>query len=101
MRTRFQGLEVGSASSKVELVDLTTPEPTHDDGSSNVSTPPIIDLVTPEPVLVVDLSTPKPDQLVALVVDLSTLNQSSSCQLFLYQHRHCQCPNVVPQASSY
>jgi len=72
MRTRFQGPEVGSASSKVELVDLTTPEPTHDDGSSNVSTPSIVDLVTPEPVLVVDLSTPEPGQLVAPVVDLST-----------------------------
>jgi hypothetical protein len=72
MRTRFQGLEEGSASSKVELVDLTTPEPTHDNCSSNDSTPPIIDLVTPEPVPVVDLRTPEPGQLVVSVVDLST-----------------------------
>jgi hypothetical protein len=72
MRTRFQDLKVGSASSKVKLVDLTTPEPMHDNSLLNVSTPPIINLVTPEPVLVVNLSTPKPGQLVALVVDLST-----------------------------
>jgi hypothetical protein len=44
----------------------------HNDGSLNVFTPPIIDLVTPKPVLVVDLSTPELGQLVALVVDLST-----------------------------
>jgi len=49
MQTRFH-----------ELVDLTTPEPRRDQGSSNISSPPIIDLVTPEPALVVDLSTPKP-----------------------------------------
>ena len=63
----------GPASrSKFELVDLTTPEPRRDQGLSNISSPPIIDLVTPEPALVVDLSTPEPDQLVAPVVDLST-----------------------------
>jgi hypothetical protein len=61
-----------ASRSKFELVDLTTPEPRSDQGSSNISSPPIIDLVTPEPALVVDLSTPKPDQLVAPVVDLST-----------------------------
>jgi len=62
----------GSASrSKFELVDLSTPEPRHGEGSSNISSP-IIDLVTPAPILVVDLSTPEPDQLVAPVVDLST-----------------------------
>jgi hypothetical protein len=66
-------LEKHQASrSKFELVDLTTPEPRHDEGSSIISRPPIIDLVTPEPVPVVDLSTPEPDQLVAPVVDLST-----------------------------
>jgi hypothetical protein len=57
---------------KFELVDLTTPEPRCDEGLLIISRPPIIDLVTPEPVLVVDLSTLEPDQLVALVVDLST-----------------------------
>jgi hypothetical protein len=66
-------LEKHQASrSKFELVDLTTPEPRRDEGSSIISRPPIIDLVTPEPVPVVDLSTPNPDQLVVLVVDLST-----------------------------
>jgi len=59
-------------SRALELVDLTTPEPRCDQGSSIISRPPIIDLVTPDPILVVDLSTPEPDQLVALVVDLST-----------------------------
>jgi hypothetical protein len=72
MRTHFQGLEVGLASLKVELVDLTMPEPTHDDCLSNVSTPPIIDLVMPEPVPVVDFRTPKLGQLVVSVVYLST-----------------------------
>jgi hypothetical protein len=72
MQTRFQGLEEGLASSKVELVDLTTPEPTHNDCLSNVSTPPIIDLVTPKPVQVIDLRTPEPGQLVVSVVNLST-----------------------------
>jgi hypothetical protein len=63
----------GPASrSKFELVDLTTPEPRRDQGSSNISSPPIIDLVTPGPALVVDPSTPELDQLVAPVVDLST-----------------------------
>jgi hypothetical protein len=64
MRTRFHVLEAenrtvvemaGSASrSKFELVNLkvTTPEPRHDEGSLIISSPPIIDLVTPEPVLV-------------------------------------------------
>ena len=61
-----------ASCSKFELVDLTTPEPRRDQGLSNISNPPIIDLVTLEPALVVDLSTPEPDQLVALVVDLST-----------------------------
>src|ERR1700722_8091676 len=36
--------------SKFELVDLTTPEPKHNERSSSISSPPIIDLVTPEPV---------------------------------------------------
>jgi hypothetical protein len=72
MQTRFQGLEVGLALSEVELVNLTTPEPMHNNGLPNVSTPSIIDLVTPKPVLVIDLSTPEPGQLVALVVNLST-----------------------------
>lgn len=63
----------GPASrSKFELVDLTTPEPRCDQGSSNISSSPIIDLVTPEPALVIDLSTPEPDQPVVPVVDLST-----------------------------
>jgi hypothetical protein len=53
--SRFQVLEAGSAS-KVELVELTTLEPMHDEGSSNISTPPIIDLVTPK--------LPEPEQLV-------------------------------------
>ena len=66
-------LEKHQASrSKFELVDLTTPEPRCDEGLSIISRPPIIDLVTPEPVPAVDLSTPEPDQLVAPVVDLST-----------------------------
>jgi hypothetical protein len=55
-----------------ELVDLTMSEPRHDQGLLNISSPPIIDLVTPEPALVVDLSTPEPDQLVASVINLST-----------------------------
>jgi hypothetical protein len=58
--------------SKFELIDLITPKPRHDEGSSIISCPLIIDLVTPKPVLVVNLSTPEPDQLVAPVVDLST-----------------------------
>jgi hypothetical protein len=73
MQTRFKVLEAGSASSsKFELVDLTTLEPRRDEGSSIISRPLIIDLVTLDPIPVVDLSTPKPDQLVAPVVDLST-----------------------------
>jgi hypothetical protein len=40
---------------------------------SKISSPPIINLVTLEPNLVVDLSTLELDQLVVLVVDLSTL----------------------------
>jgi hypothetical protein len=44
---------------KFELVDLTTPKPRHNQGLLNTSNPPIIDLVTPKPALVVDLSTPK------------------------------------------
>jgi hypothetical protein len=73
MQTRFEVLETGSAlSSKFELVDLTTPEPRRDEGSLIISRPPIIDLVTPNLILVVDLSTPELDQLVAPVVDLST-----------------------------
>ena len=66
-------LEKHQASrSKFELVDLTTLELRRDEGSSITSRPPIIDLVTPNPIPVIDLSTPKLDQLVALVVDLST-----------------------------
>jgi hypothetical protein len=61
-----------ASQSKFELVDLTTPEPRCDKGLSIISHPSIIDLVTPKPVPVVDLSTPEPDQLVASVVDLST-----------------------------
>jgi hypothetical protein len=62
----------GSAScSKFELVDLSTLEPRHGEGSSEISSP-IIDLVTPAPILVVNLSTPEPDQLIVPVVDLST-----------------------------
>ena len=79
MQTRFHDQKTENrimarpaSCSKFELVDLTTPEPRHDQGLSNISSPPIIDLVTPKPVLVVDLSTPKLGQLVALVVDLST-----------------------------
>ena len=76
---------VGLAScSKFERVNLTTPEPEHREGSSNVPNPPITDLVTPEPgyaeglsnipkllinnllmpepALFVDLSNPEPDQ---------------------------------------
>jgi hypothetical protein len=53
MWTLFQGLGGGSASLKVELVDLTTPEPTHDDRSSDISTHLIIDS-TPT---VIDLGT--------------------------------------------
>ena len=52
MRTLSQGLEGGSVSSRVALVDLTTPEPTHDGCWSNVSTPdfvPVADLGTREP----------------------------------------------------
>jgi hypothetical protein len=48
------------------------PEPRHDEGLLIISCPLIINLVTPNPILVVNLSTPKPNQLVALVVDLST-----------------------------
>jgi hypothetical protein len=59
-------------SRALELVDLTTLEPRCDQGLLIISCPPIIDLVTPDPILVVDLSTPELDQLVALVVDLST-----------------------------
>lgn len=65
----------GPASrSRFELIDLTTPEPRRDQGSLNISSPLIIDLVTPEPALALDLSTrsPEPDQPVAPVVDLST-----------------------------
>jgi hypothetical protein len=79
MQTRFHDQKTKNriiarpaSCSKFELVDLTTPEPRRDQGLSNISSPPIIDLVTPEPAPVVDLSTPKPDQLVAPVVDLST-----------------------------
>jgi hypothetical protein len=56
-----------ASRSKFELVDLTTPEQ-----DLPTTTNPLIDLVTPKPVPVVNLSTPKLDQLVALVVDLST-----------------------------
>jgi hypothetical protein len=59
-------------SQALELVNLTTLEPRHDEGLLIISRPPIIDLVTPNPILVVDLSTPNLDQLVALVVNLST-----------------------------
>ena len=79
MQTRFHDQKAENrimaalaSRSKFELVDLTTPEPRHDQGSSNISSPPIIDLVTPEPALVVNLSTPEPDQFVAPVVDLGT-----------------------------
>jgi hypothetical protein len=73
MQTRFQVLETGSVLRlKFRFVNLTTPEPRCNEGSSIISNPPIIDLVTPEPVLVVDLSTPELDLLVAPVVDLST-----------------------------
>jgi hypothetical protein len=74
MQTRFaqEEKQAPQAHLKFELVDLTTPKPTHDDGSSNVSNPSIIDLVTPKPVPIVDLRTPKSGQLVPPVVDLST-----------------------------
>jgi hypothetical protein len=59
MLTRFHDQKAenciiaGPASrSKFELADLTTPEPRHNQGSSNISSPPIIDLVTPELALV-------------------------------------------------
>jgi hypothetical protein len=72
--------------SQLELIDLSTPEPRQDEGSSSTPNPPIVDLVTPEPrdgdsskpssppitdlvnpgrVPVIDLSTPEPEQLVA------------------------------------
>jgi hypothetical protein len=66
MRTRFHVIEAENR------VDLTTLEPRRDEGMSNISCPPIIDLVTPETVPVVDLSTPETDQLIPPVVDLST-----------------------------
>jgi hypothetical protein len=48
MQTRFQVLEAGSASrSKFELVDLTTPEPRRDKGSSIISSPPHMDSISP------------------------------------------------------
>jgi hypothetical protein len=79
MQTRFHDQKTENrimarpaSCSKFELVDLSTPEPRRDQGLSNISSPPIIDLVTPEPVLVVDLSPPEPGQLMAPVVDLST-----------------------------
>ena len=75
MQTRFDvlgaenriAMEMASLASRsnLEFVDLTTPESRRDEGLSSTSSPPIIDLVTPEPVPVVDLSTPEPDQLVA------------------------------------
>ena len=34
---------------KLEFVDLTTPELIHDKGLLNISSPPIINLVTPKP----------------------------------------------------
>jgi hypothetical protein len=53
IQTGFQVLEA----------DLTIPEPRYNTGLS-MSNPPIIDLTTLEPAVVVDLSTPEPDQLV-------------------------------------
>jgi hypothetical protein len=82
MQTGFEVLEAGSASRlEFELVDLTTPEPRRNTGLL-MSSPPIIDLTTPEATLVVDRSTPEPVQLEASVVDLSTLSRISLCQLF-------------------
>ena len=88
MRTRFEVLKAGSASrSKFELVDLTTPEPRRDEGSSIISRPPIIYLVTPEPVPVVDLRTPEPEQLVpALSVSARALAMSQ-CRPVNYPFR--------------
>jgi hypothetical protein len=70
MQTRFDVLEAENriamemaslaSRSNLEFVDLTTPESRRDEGLSSTSSPPIIGLVTPEPVLVVDLSTPEP-----------------------------------------
>jgi hypothetical protein len=66
MQTRFAQEEqlALQAHSKFELVDLTTPKPTHNDSLLDVSTPSIINLATPKPVLIVDLSTPKLEQLI-------------------------------------
>ena len=79
MQTRFAKEEQQAPlahPSKLEFVDLTLPEPRRGQSLSNISSLPIIDLVTPKPepelALGVDLSTPKPDQLMALVVNLST-----------------------------
>jgi hypothetical protein len=74
----MQRIVVRPASrSKFELIDLTTPRPRRDQGSSNISSPPIIDLVTPEPALVVDLRTPELDQLVpTLSISARTLAMS-------------------------
>jgi hypothetical protein len=68
MQTRFDGQKAENhimadlaSCSKFELVDLTTPEPRYDQDSLNISNPPTTNLVTPEPTLVVDLSTPEPE----------------------------------------
>ena len=62
MQTHFEVLEAGLASSsKFELVNLTTLKPRRDKGLLIISRPPIINLVTPNPILVIDLSTPKLD----------------------------------------
>jgi len=59
MQTRFHGREqqAQQAHLKFEFVNLTTPEPRQDQGLPNISSPPVINLVTLEPVLVVDLGT--------------------------------------------